>query len=58
MMNDKPLPGDLTMEQQFRLKVLMEDARQKSKNELLDVLENAIKQGMITQNLIKNMKKI
>lgn len=52
-----PTPENLTLEQQFKLKVLQEQVKHLSLEETQKYLIEVFRQGMVKDNLLKNWMK-
>ncbi|AMW26791.1 MULTISPECIES: NblA/ycf18 family protein [Oscillatoriales] len=50
-------PGNLSIEQQFKLKVLQEQVKHLSLEEAQEYLIEVFRQGMVKDNLLKNWMK-
>lgn len=57
MENKKPMPGSLTMEQQFKLKVLEDQVQSLSLEQAQEYVIEVMRQMMVKDNLVKHLLK-
>ena len=55
--NDQQLPGSLSMEQQFKLKVLRDQVGNLSKEQAQNYVIEVTRQMMVKDNLVKHLLK-